>query len=266
MAFLALSHELCAESVIVEHVYRWFAGSLLVISPNTHYLGVEDFCSEGKLAEMTVAYLQKFDTGIKMLEPRRVELSTLPTPVVQDLSNNVRVGQVVRVQVADGEIFTVKRLTTGVLEVRRIYATHRMTTGGDIPFSMASESDGTRRMLDLIPAFAQLKSPGSRAVYVIDEIDRSLHYLVSRALVDEFIASCTGGTRSQLIFTTHDLLLMDQKLLRRDEMYVVDKSPDGESSLTDLRQFRGVRKDTDVRTRYLEGRFGGIPSNLRIVE
>lgn len=262
--FLALSYSLCKESEHVDRVYGWFSKKLVVLSPDMHYLGVEDFCAKGRLSDMTVEYLRKFDTGIQALEPRQVELSALPPPIVQELSNNVRIGQTVRVQIGDGDVFTVTRLETGVLKVCRIFAAHRGADDRLVPFSMERESDGTRRMLDLIPAFANLKQAGGNSVYVIDEIDRSLHYLVSHAFISEFIKSCSGGSRSQLIFTTHDLLLMDQELLRRDEMYIVDKSPDGDSMMTDLRQFRGLRKDTDVRARYLEGRFGGIVSSLRL--
>ena len=262
--FLALSYSLCKEAEHVGRVYGWFSKKLVVLSPDMHYLGVEDFCAEGRLSEMTVEYLRRFDTGIQALEPRQVELSALPPPIVQDLSNNLRIGQTVRVQIGDGDVFTVTRMETGVLNVCRIFAAHRGTDARLVPFSMERESDGTRRMLDLIPAFANLKQAGGNSVYVIDEIDRSLHYLVSHAFISEFIKYCSGGSRSQLIFTTHDLLLMDQELLRRDEMYIVDKSPDGDSMMTDLRQFKGLRKDTDVRARYLEGRFGGIVSSLRL--
>lgn len=261
-SFLSLSYNLCKEAEHVGRAYGWFSRKLVVLSPNMHYLGVEDFCAEGRLSEMTVEYLRKFDTGIQALEPRQVELPALPPPIVQDISNNVQIGQSVRIQM--GDVFTVTRLETGALKVYRIFAAHRGAGDSLVPFSMERESDGTRRMLDLIPAFAHLKQKGANSVYVIDEIDRSLHYLVSHAFISEFIKSCSGGSRSQLIFTTHDLLLMDQELLRRDEMYVVDKSPDGDSMMTDLRQFRGLRKDTDVRARYLEGRFGGIVSSLRL--
>ena len=264
--FLSLSYDLCSDSEHVKTVYGWFADRLFVISPDMHYLGVEDFCSEGRLLDVTLDYLKRFDTGINSFEPRRVDPSSLPPIVLEDLSNKVRAGTNVRAQVGNGDILMVTRLETGALEVRKLFAAHKTAGNGVVPFSMDRESDGTRRMLDLIPAFARLRAQDSNAVYVIDEIDRSLHYLVSRAFISEYLESCRHDSRSQLIFTTHDLLLMDQGLLRRDEMYIVDKSPDGVSSLVDLRQFKGLRKDTDVRARYLEGRFGGIVRNLRLVQ
>ena len=261
-AFLSLSHDLFGDAEHVSKVYDWFAKKLCVLSPDTHYLAIEDFCAEGRLASMTKEYLRKFDTGIQSLEPIVVDMAILPQRVAEDLQNNVKVGQMVRVPIPKGDIILVSRSPSGQLETRRLFAAHRTEENGTISFSMERESDGTRRMLDLIPAFARLKN--SDSVYVIDEIDRSLHYLVSRTFIKEYLESCRPESRSQLIFTTHDLLLMDQELMRRDEMNVVDKSPDGDSSITDLGQFRGLRRDTDLRARYLNGRFGGIANALRL--
>lgn len=107
-----------------------------------------------------------------------------------------------------------------------------------------------------------MKSDAGPTVFIVDEIDRNLHHLVTRALIEDFLESCTPEARSQLIFTTHDLLLMDQKICRRDEMWAADKSPDGKSRLTDFSSFAGIRKDTNIRDVYLEGRFGGVPRSL----
>ncbi|WP_288270896.1 ATP/GTP-binding protein [uncultured Bifidobacterium sp.] len=63
-----------------------------------------------------------------------------------------------------------------------------------------------------------------------------------------------------MIFTAHDLMLMDTDLLRADEIYIAERSRSGESSLTALSSYKGIRKDLDLRRSYLEGRFGGLPS------
>ena len=94
----------------------------------------------------------------------------------------------------------------------------------------------------------------------MDELDNSLHTQLTKTLIQGFLHTCTNRTRAQLIFTTHDLLLMDcNELLRRDEIWITDKSIDGESTLIGLPEYRGVMHDEDIRKSYLEGRFGGIP-------
>jgi AAA15 family ATPase/GTPase len=66
-------------------------------------------------------------------------------------------------------------------------------------------------------------------------------------------------SRAQLLFTTHDPLLLDQELLRRDEIWFIDKLEDGHSKLTALSDFKGIRYDKDIRKNYLLGRFAGLP-------
>jgi AAA15 family ATPase/GTPase len=96
-------------------------------------------------------------------------------------------------------------------------------------------------------------------VYIIDELDRSLHHLLLRRLLKKFLNSCNADTREQIIFTTHDLLLMDQELMRRDEMFAVERDNLGASSITPINEYRGLRSDKIILKSYLQGRLGGIP-------
>ena len=116
--------------------------------------------------------------------------------------------------------------------------------------------------MDLLPAFLELAAPGSKNVFVIDEVDRSLHTLLTRRLLEAYLASCFADTRSQLLLTTHDVLLMDQQLLRRDEMWVAERKSTGASTLVSFAEYKDVRYDKDIRKSYLQGRLGGIPRIL----
>ncbi len=107
--------------------------------------------------------------------------------------------------------------------------------------------------------WAAARQTNSR-VLLVDKLDNSLHTQLAKALIQGFLDTCTNRTRTQLIFTTHDLLLMDcTDLLRRDEIWITDKSIDGESTLIGLPEYRGIMHDEDIRKSYLEGRFGGTP-------
>ena len=70
----------------------------------------------------------------------------------------------------------------------------------------------------------------------------------------------TSASRTQLFFTTHDPLLLDQDLLRRDEVWFLDKQENGHSKLTALSDFKGVRYDKNIHKNYLLGRFAGVPA------
>lgn len=137
----------------------------------------------------------------------------------------------------------------------RVQAAHEGQAGDLVPLELNEESDGTQRLLYLIPALHHLRK-GS-AVYFIDEIDRSLHPMLVRNFLEFFLKSCVGSQR-QLIMTTHESSLLDQDLLRRDEIWFAEKDTGGATHLYSLMDFK-VRNDLEIRKHYLQGRFGAVP-------
>lgn len=124
------------------------------------------------------------------------------------------------------------------------------------------ESSGTQRLLGLMPMLFDLSGRGGETgskVYIVDELDRCLHTMLTSRLIEDFTATCGPSSRKQLLFTTHDLLLMDQSFMRRDEMYITQRGTNGCSELIGLAEFEGIRHDKDLIRSYLDGRFGGIP-------
>jgi AAA15 family ATPase/GTPase len=137
----------------------------------------------------------------------------------------------------------------------QLKAAHRSQDGQAIPFGIEQESDGTKRILDLIPALHSFKQ--KPLCYFIDEIDRSLHPMLAREFIDFFFRSCQNRP-AQLIVTTHESSLLDQDLLRRDEIWFAEKDEQGATKLYSLLDF-APRNDLDLRKNYLQGRFGAIP-------
>ena len=97
----------------------------------------------------------------------------------------------------------------------------------------------------------------STKVFVIDELDRSLHPLICWEFIRLFSETATGA-RKQLIVTTHEAHLLNQELLRRDEYWFVEKGPDQQSRLVPLSEYK-IRNDLQIEKSYLQGRFGAIP-------
>ena len=146
--------------------------------------------------------------------------------------------------------------------VERMRTVHMGADGEQRSFGLGMESSGTQRLMGLLPMLFDLQGPDDAAgskVYVVDELDRCLHTMLTTRLVRDFLDTCGPETRKQLLFTTHDLLLMDQSLMRRDEMYIAQRGADGKSELIGLTEFEGIRHDKDLIRSYLDGRFGGIP-------
>jgi hypothetical protein len=95
-----------------------------------------------------------------------------------------------------------------------------------------------------------------RKVFLIDEIERSIHPLLIKELVRKF--SDDHASQGQLIFTTHESNLLDQELFRQDEIWFAEKNSDGETDLYSLSDFK-EHKTLDIRKGYLSGRYGSIP-------
>lgn len=143
---------------------------------------------------------------------------------------------------------------------RSIVFYHKGEMGVDYPLQINDESDGTIRFMDLLPPIIGIEPFAKAQTIFIDEIDRSLHTLLTRKLIQSFLEGCNKDSRDQLIFTTHDTLLMDQDILRRDEIHLVEKDEYGSSTLFSISDFKGIRFDMDIMRNYLFSKFGGIPN------
>ena len=151
----------------------------------------------------------------------------------------------------------------GELTAHKLVSVHSGNQGqGGFHFDLKDDSDGTVRVIDLLPCFLEASKQGSERVFVIDELDRSLHTLLVRQLLESYLVSCSPESRAQILFTTHDVLQMDQNLLRRDELWVTDRKNDGSTELIPLSSYKEIRKDKSIRTSYLRGQLGGTPKLL----
>ena len=129
--------------------------------------------------------------------------------------------------------------------------------GTQVGLGFDSESLGTITMLNLAADFVDAIANGR--VLVVDEIERSLHPVLLKNLVSLFFDRELNQKNAQLIFTTHDLSIMDTDLLRRDQIWFTQKdSTTGSSELYSLAEY-SPRKDDNILSRYLHGAYGAIP-------
>ncbi|HDL86607.1 MAG TPA: ATP-binding protein, partial [Candidatus Acetothermia bacterium] len=208
--------------------------------------------------------LHQLDTGIAHLGGEEISFEnvSIPEQIEAKLQEDIKEGMAVRLVLEpSNERFVITR-KDGDLIAKKLVSYHEKQDGTEAKFEMRRESDGSRRVIDLLPAFLDLSTSSSKRVYVIDEIDRSLHTLLTRRLLDMYLSSCSAQSRKQLLFTTHDVLLMDQHLLRRDEMWVTERDASGTSTLISFSEYKEIRYDKDIRKSYLQGRLGGIPRIL----
>ena len=134
---------------------------------------------------------------------------------------------------------------------------HNRADGQKAILSVAEASSGFRRMLDLVLIVLDINKDRT---YVIDEIEQSLHTLISKALISMSIDnSINKKLNSQLVFITHDTNLLDTDILRKDEIQFMEKNRNDSSSyITNYAEFR-TSPGQNAEKGYLSGRFGAIP-------
>ena len=121
-------------------------------------------------------------------------------------------------------------------------------------FELFEESDGTSRLFDFIPMLIDMRA--NDAVYVIDEVDRSLHPMLTLKLLEMYNSLLGSDSQTQLICTTHESSLLSAAPIRQDEVWFVEKDKNGESHLSSLCEYKPRE---NVRRGYLNGRYGAVP-------
>ena len=146
-------------------------------------------------------------------------------------------------------------------DIPQITMVHQLqTTEGDVkqyPLLLSQESQGTQRFFSRIGSWIQALEMGG--VLIVDEIEASLHPLLTRHLIETIQDKSVNRNQAQLIFTTHDVGLLDQNLLRRDQIWFAQKDEKtAETEIYALTDF-SPRKSENISKGYLQGRYGAIP-------
>jgi AAA15 family ATPase/GTPase len=243
-------------------VYNWFKDSLALVAPDSRFEPFEQFLNEDHpLYDMLNKMLYQLDTGISQLSGEVIPLDniSLPEGLKNQLQEIVKEGITLRIWAEPSkERFAITRKNDELI-AKKLVTYHHKENGMMAKFDMRNESDGSIRVIDLLPVFLKLSDTNSNKVFIVDEVDRSLHTLLTRQLIEFYLSHCSNGTRTQLLFTTHDVLLMDQQIFRRDEMWVTERDLYGKSNLFSFSEYKDIRYDKDIRKSYLQGRLGGIP-------
>lgn len=183
--------------------------------------------SNRKFREKVELYLRAIDIGIKRLD------------IQTETTTNERTGK--------------KKKTKVIRTVHDVYDDAGNVVG-EQTFDLPQESSGTLRFFAFIQSVIEMTSHGG--VFIVDELSARLHPLLTKMIVDIF--SSKENTKAQLIFTTHDVSLLNKDQFRRDEVVFIDKDNRGESKLYALSDLR-VREDASFSKDYLQGKYGAIP-------
>ena len=140
---------------------------------------------------------------------------------------------------------------------------HEGEKGFRADFDVDEESAGTQRLLFMLPQLLHSLDTGS--LFLLDELDVSVHNSVCELILGLFWSKETNPYGAQLITTTHNTWLLGSELLRRDQIWFAEKNRIGATQLASMADFR-LRKDDNRIKGYLEGRFGALPFARRTAD
>ena len=232
----------------IEIASHWASVKLLM------RLSTEQMLSDSGYLRAIKAMIAHLDLGIEAIHVEEWTPSTisLPDSIPEEIGTALGVAQEL-----------VKR--SGKKEVRTV---HRKFGDEGQPVDSEffdldeHESQGTEKLFSLAGPLVKALKNGS--VLIIDELDASMHPLLTQEIVKLFNDTKSNPNHAQLIFATQDTNLLDHRLLRRDQIWFTEKDRQGASHLYSLVEFK-IDNDAPFERDYIQGRYGAIPylGNIR---
>ena len=244
----------------IDIVKNWFQEELVLI--NFHSLNpalIELLRRNKKITAFTSDLFKAVDLGINTVKIQTEDFDEwirshneeqLPIEEFIEELNKMQSGGIS--EITKNRITRNFTIEDGVRKISQLMFEQFGKNGFSKDMDIVAQSDGTVRLLTLVPAFYDAIK-NSKTV-LIDEIEHSIHPHLIRELVKIFSKQKTTG---QLIFTTHETCLLDQKFIRTDEVWLVEKK-DGSTHMYSLNDFK-IHNTINIENGYMEGRYGAIP-------
>jgi hypothetical protein len=247
------------------NVRDWFINNLSIIHPSSKNMDKKfEIAHNIDLKKLYEEMLSYFDTGIDGIVFKELEFekTLIPEDIKEDVRNELLNDSSDKNSIfisnpLDDKYYIITKTSENHLKAELLMAKHHVLGGDDVLFDLKEESDGTRRIMDLIPLISDFVSGNS--VFVIDELERSLHPKLVKDFLDFILNQCRT-TNSQIIVSSHEVTLLDQELLRKDEIWFARKDRTGATLLHSLGDYNNkIRFDKKLIDDYLLGRFKGVP-------
>lgn len=172
---------------------------------------------------------------------------------IQDVSTRLERKRFDTTELPDNMPDSIKKLITSedanLIEAKVNY--------GNFSVDLIEESSGTKKLFEIICPLIDIIIKDKLLIW--DELESSLHPCIVEEILNLFMKGKTDSN-SQLIFTTHDINLLDLKRFRRDQIWFTELKPENRSTdIFSLSELKNVRKDENVRKGYISGKYGAIP-------
>lgn len=151
-----------------------------------------------------------------------------------------------------------EKLLSQIAYIYRIHFVYEDNQKQKYKLEYYEQSAGTQKILSMFfPIYNLLNNGG---VMIIDELDITLHYSLIKEIIKMFNSVEYNRKNAQLIFTTHNLLLLDFNLFREDQIWFLENNDVSTGTeLYSLSDVEGYEKNKYLLRDYLNGNFGGIP-------
>lgn len=246
---------------VFEEVFNWITSRIIVVTPDTSLKSFEFYDDQASFS-MINELIRVFDTGITNVEMVETTLDVLrkelPRPAFDNVVSNFKImkeqkaPQLVSFAMRADQYFI--RVTLEDRKYPKITTLSLKHGSAFYGFKYSEESDGTKRLFELLD---MLLSVSEDVIYVVDEMERSLHPKLTEKFIKLF-EQRHHNKRVQLVFTTHEASIMDLELFRRDEIWFVERDNENSSHVYTLDKFK-ERYDKNLSKAYLEGRYGAVP-------
>jgi hypothetical protein len=239
--FLSAAVQLNSEQL--KPVFSWFR-ALAIIGHNKliHPMFTIEKCQDDISKTSILAFMKGADIDVDDIDIiiKKIDAGELKLP--EDMPDEFR-----KKVIAD----------LGEKIMKRAEFIHKMTDSDKtVSFRLEEESDGTQKIFAYAGPWMDLLDTGR--ILVIDELDNSLHPHMIRFLLQLIHDPASNKANGQLIFSTHDTSILDPKILRRDQVWFVEKDPESATRMYSLSDFH-PRKNEALEKGYLQGRYGALP-------
>lgn len=239
-------------SNLLRKIYNFFLLNLAFNLDNGPMLFL---INKDNVAKIT-SYLRRYDVGMENAQFQAAssdEISKITSdPIFEFIRNEFRNKSNIKEQYfSDGKNIYVVSLQNGTYGIQKLIFKHK---GVENTFCYGYESNGTQRLFTLLALLFDKKN--ANRTIIIDEIERSAFSGIASQLIKDFQEEFKE-TNAQLVFTSHLNSLM-REVLRRDEVYFVDKNSFGESILYPLSSFKPLTRE-NVSKEFLGGSYGAVP-------
>ncbi|ERT06951.1 AAA ATPase domain protein [Lyngbya aestuarii BL J] len=252
---LFLSHAAQNSHPQLEKIYNWFGDNFNedqfnIFSPSfpgggyTAARSLEDHVFRKEI----VNFLQKADLGIS-------DFRVKENLILLTEKSSIKIIPRASVSETEGDELLYKQNSRVQLD---IITSHKMVDSDEERefYMVEHESKGTQRLFEIGGLWLTVLERGE--ILVIDEMESSLHPILSRFLVKMFNNPEINKNNAQLIFTTHDTTFLCDDLFRQDQVWFVEKEKMSITRLYSLLEFQ-PKEDESLQTGYLLGRYGAIP-------